>query len=78
MTSRCKKEGFSSPEFTKEEIMYLIEKGKCEVTGRKFNVAHISKYYRNPFSISPDRKDNSKGYTKKNITYKFTHLRRSS
>ena len=69
MKYRCKKKGFPPPEFTVEEIIDKIENGRCEVTGRKFDITYESKYFRNPFSISPDRIDSFTGYTKENVRW---------
>lgn len=66
---RCIKKGFKPPEITINDIMDRLENGKCEVTGRRFDVAYKSKYFYNPFTISVDRIDNSKGYSKDNIRY---------
>jgi hypothetical protein len=69
MKMRAKQRGFSPPEFTFEDILDIFQNSKCEVTGRKPDLMYESKYHMNPFRLSPDRKDNSKGYTKGNVRW---------
>lgn len=69
MKYRAKKKNFEPPEFTKKEIEDILENGKCEVTNRSFECSNITDYSKNPFNASPDRIDNSKGYTKDNVRW---------
>jgi hypothetical protein len=69
MKYRSKKKNFKPPEFTKQEIEDILENGRCEVTNRGFECSNITEYSKNPFNASPDRIDNSKGYTKDNVRW---------
>lgn len=71
MRDRTKKNGYSEPvEFSKEDIFAVIQEGRCEVTGIPFRLGTSgTNSEKNPFNPSPDRKDNSKGYTKDNVQW---------
>jgi len=59
-------------EFTVEEVAKIIENGKCQATGIKFDRTVVTKKGRRPFAASPDRRDNDKGYTKENTAWVVT------
>lgn len=78
MTRRARRKGFPPPEWSRDEILEKIKNGKCEVTNRSFDVRYKSKYFHNPFNISPDRIDSSKGYTKQNVRWVCTWVNYAS
>lgn len=57
------------PEFSQEEIINIIDSGKCQVTNRGFESKNITKYRINPFMASPDRINNRVGYRKNNVRW---------
>jgi hypothetical protein len=71
MVKRSKKKGWDMPEWTPEDIRVKIE-GCCEVTGLPFNLDFTPSDHhceKSAFKPSPDRIDNSKGYTKDNVRW---------
>lgn len=50
-------------------IIEKLEKGRCEVTGLKFDFSCMGKGKKNPFAPSIDRIDNKLGYTKSNVRF---------
>ena len=69
MNYRTRQRGFEPNEWTKEEIREKMQ-GKCEVTGIPFDMGLSKKGEpKNAFVASPDRIDNSKGYTKENTRW---------
>jgi hypothetical protein len=69
MNARTRQRGFEPNEWTKEEIREIM-KGKCEATGIPFDMELSKKGEpKNAFVASPDRIDNSKGYTKENTRW---------
>jgi hypothetical protein len=71
MRDRTKKHGYSEPvDFTKEEVVEIITNGKCAITGFPFRLGTTgTNKEKNPFNPSPDRIDNSKGYSKDNVQW---------
>jgi hypothetical protein len=71
MRDRTKKHNYSEAvDFTKEEVVEIITNGKCSVTGYPFKLGTTgSNKCKNPFNPSPDRLDNSKGYSKDNVQW---------
>lgn len=71
MRDRTKKYGYSeSVDFTKEEVVDIITHGKCAITGYPFRLGTTgSNKCKNPFNPSPDRIDNTKGYSKDNVQW---------
>lgn len=67
MKKRSVKRNYCLPEFSIEEITNIITNGSCCKTGIKFSFDKLKK--QNPYSPSPDRIDNSKGYTKDNVQW---------
>jgi hypothetical protein len=70
MVNRSRAKGFEEPEWTVEEIEVTMN-GCCEVTGIPFDVDYTNteKHSKGAFRCSPDRLDNSKGYTKENTRW---------
>ena len=71
MVNRSKSRGWDEPEWTPEDIRVKIE-GCCEVTGLPFNLDFTPADHhceKSAFKPSPDRIDNSKGYTKDNVRW---------
>ena len=68
--ARCKRRSKKKNrpfDLTKEWILEKLENGHCELSGIKFDMTIGDKNaFRNPFKPSIDRKNSSKGYTKKN------------
>jgi hypothetical protein len=53
-----------------ETVMKIVSEGKCAVTGISFTIRDSKGTGdRNPFSASPDRIDNSKGYEPDNVQW---------
>lgn len=80
MKDRTKKKGFiEDVEWTVEEVAEELQKGVCSATGFPYRMGtsgDCSK--KNPFQPSPDRIDNSKGYSKENtrfVVYIFNAMR---
>lgn len=71
MRDRTKKHGYSEQiTFTKEEVIDIIVNGKCAITGFPFRLGTTgSNKCKNPFNPSPDRIDNTKGYSKENVQW---------
>jgi hypothetical protein len=71
MKDRTKKGGYlEEVEFTKEEVFEIISSGTCAQTGIPFRIGTTgTNTKKNPFNPSPDRIDNSKGYTKSNVQW---------
>lgn len=69
MKARSKVSGFAPPEWSKEEILNILLYGKCARSGLKFSLDKYEKAKTNPFAPSPDRIDNTKGYTKENTQF---------
>lgn len=69
MRLSCKKNGWADPEFSVEEILDIISEGRCAITAIPFEVENNYASLRNPFAPSPDRIDNSLGYTKDNVQW---------
>jgi len=71
MRKRCKTKGWDEPEFTAAEIYEVIKEGnKCAITGIPFqNTLNLDHGIYNGLKASPDRIDNSKGYTKDNVQW---------
>lgn len=69
MSQRCKKYNFEAHDFTENEVMEILEAGYCEVTGIPFIIENPNNYSRNPFAATPDRWDNTKGYTRENTKW---------
>lgn len=66
---RAKKKGYKL-DFDLEYLVFLYEKqqGKCALTGIEFNLSNQTRSKRfRPYSVSIDRIDSNKGYSKKNI-----------
>lgn len=61
--------GFPEPEWTVDEIEEILKEGKCYKTGLPFSFKSEFSGTTNPFSPSPDRIDNTKGYTKDNVRW---------
>jgi hypothetical protein len=70
MKGRTRQKGWEEVEWTKEEIEEKLS-GCCEVTGIPFDTERSTgeNHMSNPFIGSPDRIDNSKGYTKENTRW---------
>jgi hypothetical protein len=66
MVNRSAKRGFGYPEFTIPEVRSIIEGGNCQRTGIPFEIDTTRK---SPWGPSPDRIDNSLGYTKDNVQW---------
>lgn len=58
-------------EWSADDILPVLVKGVCQVTGFPFKLgtSKLGPAYKNPFSASPDRIDNTKGYTKDNTRF---------
>ena len=56
-------------EFSLDDIENIVKKGKCCKTGIKFERKTKGSAYAYPFSASPDRVDNLKGYTRDNVQW---------
>jgi hypothetical protein len=69
MKSNARKRGFPEPEWTLEDIEYILTNGRCEKTNIAFTLRNGTKANKNPFGASPDRIDNTKGYTKDNVQW---------
>ena len=65
MRSRSTRKGLPAPEWTTNEILVAIEGQRCKLTG----IAFVPTGNRNPWLPSPDRIDNSKGYSKSNVRW---------
>lgn len=68
MRGTCKARGWPEPEFSLPDIIEAIQ-GVCAITGIPFELENRSQSKRNPFAASPDRRDNSIGYTKDNVQW---------
>jgi hypothetical protein len=70
MQVRSRKRGWEEVEWTVEEIREKMQ-GCCEVTGIPFDQERSTsdRHMGSPFVASPDRIDNSKGYTKENTRW---------
>ena len=71
MKHRTKKQKYAEEvEWTKDEVKAKIN-GVCEITGIPFDNdrSKYSNKSKNPYSASPDRIDNTKGYTKDNTRW---------
>ena len=51
---------------TKNDILPILEAGRCQLTDLPFDFMPTNKTFRNPYAPSLDRIDSQKGYTKKN------------
>lgn len=71
MRDRTKKHGYKEEiTFTKEEVIDIILNGKCAITGFPFRLGTTgTNKCKNPFNPSPDRIDNTKGYSKENVQW---------
>jgi hypothetical protein len=71
MKDRTKKHGYEeSVDFTTNEVVEIITNGKCSVTGYPFRLGTTgSNKCKNPFNPSPDRIDNTRGYSKDNVQW---------
>jgi hypothetical protein len=71
MRDRTKKYGYEeSVDFTTDEVVEIITNGKCSVTGYPFRLGTTgTNKCKNPFNPSPDRIDNTKGYSKDNVQW---------
>jgi hypothetical protein len=71
MRSSSQRKSLGPVEWTKGEILAVIKNSVCCKTGIAFRLAECSSpaHERNPFAPSPDRLDNSKGYTKDNVQW---------
>lgn len=72
MRDRTKRYGYKEEvEWTPEEVLTRLSLGKCEVTGHpyRFGTPMKGSTHKNPFAPSPDRVDNSIGYTKDNTRF---------
>lgn len=71
MRDRTSKKGYvEDVEWSKDEIYLRILNGKCEATGLPFRLELSGvKGARNALGPSPDRLDNTKGYTKDNVQW---------
>lgn len=68
MRKRSKGRDWGPPEFTKQEIEKIITNGKCKITDIPFEFSQ-EKYWRSPWTPTPDRIDSTKGYTKDNVQW---------
>lgn len=66
--TRSKQKGFEFS-LTVEFITDLLHKidYKCQITGQQMNLNSFSKKDKNPFKVSLDRVDSTKGYTEDNV-----------
>ena len=71
MRDNSKRKGFplEAIEWNKELILSKIVNGKCAISGVDFDLLNYSNNRCNPFAPSPDRIDNSKGYTLDNVQW---------
>jgi len=68
MVRNADNKGFDAPEWERDEIADIILDGICDITGLPFQLTNNNSP-RNPFAPSPDRIDNTKGYTKENTQW---------
>jgi hypothetical protein len=70
MRDRTKNKKYNEEvEWEHEDIKTIITNGTCVRTGIPFKLAAGTAEHRNPFGASPDRLDNTKGYTKDNVQW---------
>ena len=69
MKLACKKNRWENPEFSLDEICNILSGGVCQITSIPFELDNTQGSKRNPFTASPDRIDNTKGYTKDNVQW---------
>ncbi len=72
MKSSSKRKGFewSDDWWSVDVLATIIEHGRCEKTGLKFTLNGLGRTgQRNPFHASPDRIDNTKGYSPDNVQW---------
>lgn len=60
---------FDPPEFSRAEIFDIINGGRCERTGMRFEFSTGDSKSRNPWTPVPDRIDSTLGYTKANVQW---------
>jgi hypothetical protein len=72
MKANAKKKGFKWDDawWSARIIEEIITDGKCEKTGIPFDITRENRHYkRRPFTPSPDRIDNTKGYEPENVQW---------
>jgi len=68
MKGRCLDKGWPPPEFSREDILSVLDRGVCQRTGIPFDLTD-AEGRTNPYAPSPDRIDSSQGYTKSNTQF---------
>jgi hypothetical protein len=71
MRESTRRKNLGKIEWTSSEILEKIKDKRCCKTGIDFTLQdeNTPPHTRNPFAPSPDRIDNNKGYTKKNVQW---------
>jgi hypothetical protein len=59
---------------TVEDILPILQAGKCQVTGLSFDFSPAKDTFKNPYAPSLDRIDSKKGYTKENCRVVLTSV----
>ena len=70
MKERTSKKGLLDPvEWDVIEVEGIMEYGFCAISGKKFDYSYSTDSNNNPYAASPDRIDNSEGYTELNTQW---------